>query len=423
VTGPVNHTRGLAVGLCAAALAACGLDLRGLGELPGDGGTVVDATMVDVLVTAEGGAEAQSDGAVDAALDALQDATQNGDVLTEAEDDALQGDSDTDGPNVQTDAAPDVVDAGADACEAGGPEDCSNGVDDNCNGLVDCADPSCATQGFVCAPSVPAGWSLVAYVPTTRPTCPSGWGSSAPNVEDPDGGSTCACTCGAPHGNPCVQGTLSLSLGQNECGCAQVQDVPLVSDGLCDPIGRSFGQPCGGWGDGKVAALAPAPVACAEVHQLPPITYAAQGETCLPLEPAGAGCATGGACLPQPAPATACIEQSGVQTACPAGFTQLHVVYPPGNVVDGRQCGTCGCMSTATSCNSATVTLYDDGSCTKNGVGVQANGNCNGLNGDPTDAGWFIYTATPNTTACAGAATSPLDGGLAVTNPRTICCP
>jgi hypothetical protein len=45
------------------------------------------------------------------------------------------------------------------------------------------------------------------------------------------------------------------------------------------------------------------------------------------------------------------------------------------------------------------------------------------MTGDPSDAGWFIYSATPNTTACAGASTSALDGGLAVSNPKTICCP
>lgn len=120
---------------------------------------------------------------------------------------------------------------GADACDAA-VEDCTNGLDDNCNGLVDCADPECASQGFACTPAVPVGWSLVAYVENARPSCPVGWGASAPNVEGPDGGGACQCACGAPTVNPCVQGTLSMSLGQNVCGCQQVQDVPLVSNGL-----------------------------------------------------------------------------------------------------------------------------------------------------------------------------------------------
>jgi len=410
---------GIAVGagVLVAAVAACGLDLRGLGELPAEAGVSADATTAESSVMVEAGAEA----APDVTVDAPPVDGPTGDVAAEAGDD---GGPDADAADALADAGPDAGDAaGADACEAGGTENCSNGVDDNCNGLVDCADPACASQGFACTQAVPAGWSLVAYVESARPSCPSGWGSSAPIVEGADGGATCQCSCGAPRVNPCVQGTLSLSLGQNVCGCGQVQNVPLTSDGLCDPIGRSFGQPCGPWGDGKVAALPPAPVACAEVHQLPPISYAAQGETCVAMESAGAGCVGGGGCLPQTPPATACVEQPGVQTSCPAGFTQLHVVYPAGGVVDGRQCGSCGCTASATSCSNATVTLYDDGTCTKNGVGVQANGSCNGINGDPTDAGWFIYTATPDTTACSGAATSALDGGLSLDNPRTICCP
>lgn len=405
---------GIGVSVCAAALAACGLDLAGLGEAPSEGG-VLDATTADTSPFVEGG--------VDATYDAM-DAGPGADVATEADETAVMDGSTSDVQPAEAGDAADAADAtGPDACDDGGPENCSNGVDDNCNGLVDCADPSCLSQGFACAPAVPVGWTIVAYAASARPACPTGWGSSAPVVEDPDGGTSCGCTCGALLANPCVQGTLSLSLGQNVCGCAEVQDLPLVSDGLCDPIGHGLGQPCGPWGDGKVAALAVAPVGCAEVHQLPPITYGAQGETCAPEEAAGTGCMAGGSCLPQTSPETACIERAGVQAACPAGFTQLHVVYPPGGVVDGRQCASCGCTSTATSCSNATVTLYDDGTCTKDGVGVQANGSCNDINGDPADAGWFIYTATPNTTACSGAATSALDGGLVLNNPKTICCP
>lgn len=212
-----------------------------------------------------------------------------------------------------------------------------------------------------------------------------------------------------------------MSLGQNACGCAGVQNVPLVSDGHCDPINHAIGKPCGPWGDGKVAPLAPTAVACSETRTLPPITYAAQGETCLPLSAAGGGC-SGGSCLPAPAPAVACIAQAGVHV-CPAGFTKQVVTYSPADIADQRQCNPCGCASAATSCTGAVVTLYDDSACTNPGVAVAADGGCNAITGDPSDAGWFTYSATPNTAACAGPATSAVAGALAPSNPQTICCP
>lgn len=385
--------------------AACGLDLQGLGQ-PSD--------------AAPGDGEAGTADAFDGALDATLDATP---------DDGAPAESGADGQGhpppesgVQ-DAAHDGAFDASDACIPTGPEDCTNGVDDDCNGLTDCEDPACQAQGFACAPNAPPGWTLVAYFDVSRPSCPAGWGSSAPTVEGPDGGTACSCACGSLTESPCVNGTLSMSLGQNVCGCAQVQNVPLVSDGLCDPINHAIGKPCGDWGDGKVAPLPPSPVACSETRTLPPIAYEAQGETCLPAGPAGGGCVDAGSCLPGAAPATACIEQAGVQPSCPAGFTTRAILFAPGDVTDARECDPCGCASAATSCTAAVLTLYDDPSCSAPGVAIPADGGCNVITGDPSDAGWFTYFATPNTTACAGPATAPYDGGLVTANPKTICCP
>jgi len=401
----------LACGVWLAAIGACGLDLQGLGELAADAGTV-DGTLPESSMSVEGAVQveaSQSDGTSQDALE--QDVAEAGELDSPVQESSAEA---------QADAAGDA--GGADACDAA-VEDCTNGVDDNCDGLIDCADPECASQGFACTPAVPPGWSLVAYVGDARPACPTGWGASAPLVEGPDGGGVCQCACGTPTVNPCEQGTLSMSLGQNVCGCSQVQNVPLVSNGLCDPIGHGIGTPCGPWGDGKVAALGPAAVACSETRSLPAISYAAQGEVCSATESAGAGCSAGGGCLPETSPATACIEQAGVQTACPPGFTQLHVVYAPGSIFDGRRCADCGCTPSATACNNPSLTLYDDDACSKNGVTIPVDGNCDDISGNPSDAGWFLYTATPNSSACSGASTTGIDGGLSLNNPKTICCP
>ncbi len=411
------HVDGLRVGACAVlvvgtlgvAAAACGLSLSGLENA--DAGAGNDATLVDVAV----------DGPVNV------DGSSAETSVVEAGS-AEGGDASEDGSATDAEAGGSVdAPVGADAC--GTVEICNDGIDNDCNGLVDCADPQCQGQGWTCTPVAPSGWSLVAYDATGRPSCASGWGSSAPLVEGPIvGGTSCLCSCGPvlAGANPCDEGTATLSLGQSVCGCAQVQNVPLVSDGGCDPIGATIGQPCGPWGDGNVKPIglgsAPAPLACADDPQRPTITYGGQGESCTAQGSAGSGCASGGGCLPTPAPAMACIEAAGIRT-CPPGFTQQHVVYAPSNVIDQRQCGSCGCTATPTGCPGAQVTLYDDPGCTQNPVALTADGKCDTLQGDPSDAGWFRYAATLVATACSGAATANLDGGLLLRAPATICCP
>jgi hypothetical protein len=396
------------------AAAACGLDAQGLMDVPG--GPPLDATVVDA--GDEGPSAAGDARAADAEDAAARDAAIDQDDAGESGGDAAQEAAQ------ETGAVEDAGDAG---CDASAPEICDDGVDDNCNGLVDCADPSCASQGFACAPAAPAGWKLVAYAAAGRPPCPSGWGSTAPLVEGPDGGGgSCPCTCGSAAANPCTQGQLTLSMGGDlGCNCGNVQNMTMQSDGGCDPIGRTIGAPCAlsTWSKGSVSTPPPAQVECAQSAVLPALTYAAQGETCVPLGAAGAGCASGGACLPSTGATPSCVEHDGIVTSCPAGFATLHVAYAPSDVHDERACASCACKTTTTSCSKGTLTLYDDSACAKPAVTIAADGNCNGYSGDPSSAAYFVYSAAPDTTACAGTATTTVDGGVVAKNPLTICCP
>ncbi len=402
--GPLRARACAAMVLGAACLAvpACGLGVSGLEKV--DASAEEDATTHDATPDSTADTTPALDGhetGVEAATDAQGDAA---------------GDA---GADVVTDAP----DGSIDAC--GTVEICNNGVDDDCNGLLDCADPQCQAVGWACVPVVPSSWTLIAYDPGGRPPCAAGWGSSVPLLEGPDAGAPfCTCACGGPLANPCVDGVATLSLGQSVCACGSVQNRQLLSDGGCDAIGSPIGPPCSSWGDGVVEPIAPpASVACADAPQRPPITYGAQGESCIPLENAGGGCPPGMGCLPGPAPAVACVEAAGIQ-ACPSGFTQQHVVYDPTNVVDQRQCGACGCSTTPTSCSGASLTLYDDPACGQNPVVLQADGGCDTFQGNPSDAGWFRYSATLNAPTCgADAASTSLDGGLVLRAPATICCP
>lgn len=397
--GRVGACAALLLGVACLAVPACGLSVGGLESVDASAGA--DATTRDALL----------DSPVDAS--GRHDAREAGnEAASDAEGDAPVADA-------GADAAPDVA---VDSC--GSVEICNNGVDDDCNGLVDCADPQCQSLGWACMPAVPASWVLVAYDPVGRPACAAGWGSSVPLVEDPDAGApVCTCACGGPLANGCENGVATLSLGQDACACSAAQNLPLVSDGGCDPLGTIIGPPCSSWSDGLVKPIGPAPVACADDPQVPPITFGAQGESCVPLENAGGGCPSGSGCLPGPAPAAPCVEAAGVQ-ACPSGFTRQHVVYDPTNVVDQRQCGACGCTTTPTSCADASLTLYDDPACGQNPVVLQVDGGCDSFHGNPSDAGWFRYSAIMNAPACSSeAGTTSLDGGLVLRAPATICCP
>ena len=399
----------LGAGLALASV-ACGLGLEGLGGDGGnDAGTGADAVVVDATLDLGSDAPVLEDAPGEARSDAGKDGS-----AVDARADTGAADAD-DGS---------VADSSSDACEGGTVEICDDGIDNNCNGLIDCADPQCVDAGYECTPQVPPSWELVGYTQSTRPTCPTGWGNAVALVEGVDGGGSCQCTCGAPVANPCIEGTASMSLGQNACACGTVQNVPLVSDGGCDPIGAPIGPPCSSWGDGNVKPIGPKMVACAQSTVPTQIAYASQGQTCAPPAMAGGGCASGGGCYPGAAPAAACIEAAGIQPGCPQGFPHLHYVVEPSNVVDTRQCGSCGCSSTPASCNGAIVTLFDDPTCSINAVPITANGNCNSFVGDPSDAGWFIYAATPSTTQCSGTSTTPIvDAGLLLRAPATICCP
>jgi hypothetical protein len=410
--------RPIAVATCAVLVAlvglleACGFDAGGLGPDAGlDGAPTADTTVPDTAfeVGGDGG------GADGPGLDAPASEGSDGgpDGIADAPEDSPQMDT-------AEEADAQVPDG---SCDSGTSENCTNGVDDNCDGLVDCADPQCQQGGFSCAPAAPPGWTVVAYDESARPPCPSGWGSSAPNVEGPDGGSACQCACGAAPANPCLPSDLTMSLGQTLCGCPMAQNIALVADGSCDPIGRVIGQGCGPWGDGIVTAAAPPMLSCSDSRTLPPVTYAAQGETCVPMVGSGGGCDGGGACLPGPSPATACLQHDGIQP-CPAGFPNAHVVYRPADVVDQRHCNDCGCLTAATACTGGTLMLYADPACGQSVGSLPVTGTCGSLVGDPTDAGWFVYTgATPNVAGCTGPATSSLDGGVAANNPSTVCCP
>ncbi len=204
----------------------------------GDGGTAewadADATL-----------DAPGDLTVDALVDGSRDASiANIDAALSVE----AGDSGVDSASAK-DASPPVTDASmGDACRSI-PEDCTNGIDDNCDGKIDCADPECQSEGFVCATTYGGWFGPVVLLDedggtsASSTSCPA---SSLTNPASPDYGTlvfdghrtpdyppaACACTCGAALDAGCPGATME-AFSDPDCGTSM--SPPLTVVGCFNP--------------------------------------------------------------------------------------------------------------------------------------------------------------------------------------------
>lgn len=307
-------------------------------------------------------------------------------------------------------------------------EDCTNGVDDDCDDDIDCADSDCTggSGTFQCSPDTAGGWTVVTFDGNAAGQCPSGYGNLANVASAPaDNGADCSCNCGSALLNPCTQGVLTLNFGVMACGGSVIAGTSSGT-GACDALASTVPQISNkDQATTKATKLAVKATACDATSTLsvdPPIS----AFTCTATAAPGAGCPNQAACVPKPATGSVCIQHEGVKS-CPAGGPmQLHIVAAPADVIDKRTCGACTCSSSATSCNGAKFTGYDDDACMVNPATIDIDGVCHfALNGKHfTGNTHFKYTATPDTMNCAAAsATTPVGGAFQVDNPITICCP
>lgn len=132
-----------------------------------------------------------------------------------------------------------------------------------------------------------------------------------------------------------------------------------------------------------------------------------------------AGCADERECAPLPdEDATACIWRDG-EHACPDGFDQARMVFE--SIDDERGCESCSCGSPVGLCDSATVSLWNQGTCLVPAAGVVlGNGEC-----DPSGTATSARAASLNvgepTAFCAPSEPVP-DGDAIGTEPTTVCC-
>ena len=294
------------------------------------------------------------------------------------------------------------------SCVPTGPEVCDDGIDNDCNGRVDCADPACASTGFACTPSVPAGWLVVAFNATQRVACPAGYPTPTDLTAAPANPGSCACNC-TTVGNTCSASPFSVAVGPSNT-CTGSSATGLVADGGCNPVSGLTGiNP-----NAYLQANAPAgPTSCTPN---PSNTLGAtrNGRSCEGTK-TGGGC-TVGVCARSPGtPFSSCIQRAG-QQSCPAGYPNRTIVGL--TATDTRGCTPCSCANVPCLVN---VAIFNSGNCggasdmaglTNGQCILQSNGNFNAAN----------YVATVLDGGCRPTAPSVPEGGLALQSESTICC-
>ena len=311
---------------------------------------------------------------------------------------------------------------GGDGCKP--TENCTNGIDDDCNGLVDCADPGCTTAGFACtAGPVPSGWTLVAYSATTRPVCPTLYGTETAIVSSPAGAAdACGCTCS---GSPAVcAGTASYSAYPNACTTGATSVNVGVNNGSCGAVGTTV--TAGDYYQLYFASTAVAQQgACSgagKITSAPAPTFNA-GATCASPSQLGAGCTAGVCAPPTGSVFAACVAHAG-SVACPTfGFTQQVLVSTgtPG-YVDMRACGACPCATALTCGTVSNVALFANGTCA-GGAAYNINTGCQLPTTSASIGSYEVAYAVSGDATCQPTGSSPPTGSVTLdSNVETICC-
>lgn len=244
------------------------------------------------------------------------------------------------------------IESGCVPAPNGQQEDCTNGIDDNGDCKIDCEDPACGT--FACVDSVPSGWTGFAQVVLSASdagagTCAAPFstmlqsGKSNPAAAPAE----CApCTCDPPTSGPI---TCRVDLGSAGLLCNNETMTPAQQNNCVAMSGGSNGSSYG-------PKLSPAPSGnCAPkggglTAPLAPATWTAAIACSMTAAQVGAGCSGGEVCAPKPpsqagSPSGVCVYKAGIQTTCPAVFTDWHVISD--SLTESRDCAACACNAPA----------------------------------------------------------------------------
>ncbi len=284
-----------------------------------------------------------------------------------------------------------------------------------------------------CASPLPtgAGWSLVAYNPSSTAACPASYSGAQETLLSVSAEPyTCQCSCEMTAAPTCG-GVFYLSSGAT-CTSAGPTDPsypipptanPGTFDGVTSPCGQqafSF-QPYGtsyyGYDIEPVTASAGTCQGTSKPMN-PSAPELSKGEAC--------GVATSYACACPPAAPSGwsrCAMSTSPTATCPSGLT-THTLNMGGSVHDGRACGGCAsCSVPDPECVGDLISLdfYTDTAC---GAGkLTFGGACNGPGAEENTQSYTVSfsmdpaSCKPGTDATASGSVT-MTGGATV----TLCC-
>lgn len=257
-----------------------------------------------------------------------------------------------------------------------------------------------------CGATLPAGFGLVLYAPNRNTPCQPGE-VTADLLADPAVTNT-ACTCGCtPTANgDCSRGQLGwwVDPNGNDAGvCSQPSLLNLNPNG---PGCQVLNNVVGFSSFHLLDAAAPVDAGGCKVNPVPGMNQVTSTNVrvCVPTSCSDAICTP-------PVGERLCAISSG-DVACPAGFSDRHIVAASASV-------TCGCQGTCTPSTACTgvITFYKDNACLMVDFSLSSDAGC-----QPTPTlspASYKYAGTPNTTCGTSAVPS---SSLVPTGTQTLCC-
>ena len=257
-------------------------------------------------------------------------------------------------------------------------------------------------------PTVPSGWSPVAYAENPATSCPTtGWPTQddyLANVQD--GTATCGCGCTKTGDPNCTTGKVSTFFS-DMLGCGQPGQAITFNDGGCVAVNGNIANYY------SSTALAPTGTGSCTSQAAPSGNLATTpARTCTP----DSKCTSATCAGTVPSGWLACIVADGDQ-ACPSGspFAQKHAIAKSATFGCAQ---TCGCNVTGT-CDSPQVHMFNNGGCANPLVTLASDGTCVATNNGNTFVASMNYTATPNF-KCNATGSSAVQ--VQPTTPKTVCC-
>ena len=258
-----------------------------------------------------------------------------------------------------------------------------------------------------CGFSLPPGFALVTFTTSLPTTCPSGTTTEAVVADPTVASDACSCKCTMTTKATCAAVDVKVFVADGGFQCTSLFTT-LAGGAGCHQTLLAFGTNARVNSNFEGVTVVDAG-ACGTKEVADASTLATTpAQVCVP-----SSCDTTAALCTPPSGQRLCAASAG-DVACPAPFTEKHVIGAAASVA----CSTCASTCTIGTPNCAfsnNLTLYTDTACS---VGSQSTSSCSLVSGAPTFKS-YDYTMIPSG-GCTTTATSTASASLS--GEQTVCC-